>query len=321
MTSTTKMRTSGAAAKAVEELTGEFSGVRWRNPEGTFLIGTTREGVTVKGTVTEADTLLPGATYRFLGAWEESPQYGRQFKFNSFVQAEPHSRFGVVEYILRNTHDCGLGRATAEQIVDQFGTERATAAIREQPDEVARRTRLTPEQSVQASRQLKQVQRFEQTKIDLLDLFSGRGFPGELIGEVIKAWGIQAPRRIRRDPYGLLVRDFRGCGFARVDTLYRDLGLPLHRLKRQMLCAWHWLREQSFSSGSTWHTATAVETAVGELVSGELKFARAMELGIRSRWIAATRRPDGETWLAIREEAQAERECVEFLLELTSGEL
>lgn len=303
-------------ASPTEELVGEFSGARWRSPDGTFLIGSTREGITVKGNVHDSDTLLPGATYRFLGKWEDSPQYGRQFKFSSFVQAEPHSRFGVVEYILRNTSGCGLGRVTAEQIVDRFGVEQATATIRNHPDQVARYTRMTPEQAVQAAQQLKQVQRFEQTKIDLLDLFAGRGFPGELIGEVVQAWGVLAPRRIRRDPYSLLVQGFAGCGFARVDTLYRDLGLPLNRLKRQTLCAWHWMKEQSFSTGSTWHTAAAVESAVGELVSGELKFSRALELGVRAKWICAEQRSGGELWLAVRQEAQAERECEGFLREL-----
>lgn len=303
-------------ASPTEELVGEFSGARWRSPDGTFLIGSTREGITIKGNVHESDTLLPGATYRFLGKWEDSPQYGRQFKFSSFVQAEPHSRFGVVEYILRNTSGCGLGRVTAEQIVDQFGVDKAVATIRNHPDQIAIHTRLTPEQAVEASQQLRQVQQFEQTKIDLLDLFAGRGFPGELIGQVIDKWGVLAPRRIRRDPYGLLIQGFAGCGFARVDTLYRDLDLPLNRLKRQTLCAWHWMREQSFSTGSTWHVADAVEGAVGELVSGELKFSRAMELGIRARWIASVKRPDGSVWMAVREEAKAERECEEFLREL-----
>lgn len=227
--------------------------------------------------------LLPGLEYRIFGRWGEHPKHGPQFEFRQFVKSEPHSRHGLIHYLRR--YAPGIGPALSGRLFDRYGSD-AVLILRTEPERAAAEIHgLRIDIAKDAAAALVPLAEFEETKIELTDLLAGRGFPHKLVDQCIKAFGILAPQRIKRDPFTLLVRGFSGCGFNRCDRLYMELGNDPTRLKRQMICAWHALK--SDSSGNTWFPIrTAVDAIVRNVGGvGELRVKRALRLGQRSGWL------------------------------------
>lgn len=294
--------------------TGVFFRVRWRDPDesSTRLIGTLEDGSTVLGRAEEGE-LVPGLPYEFYGRWKgtDGEGYGRQFEFTQFLKKEPQSKHGVVAYLAR--YAPGVGPVIASQLFDAFGGD-AIKILRTQPDMACLASQhLTMEKAKLAAAALTEIAKFEETKVALTNLFAGRGFPGALIEECIGKWGILAPVRIARDPFCLLVEELPGCGFARCDRLYIDLGLPPERLKRQLVCLWHVLHEDS--TGSTWIDAEFATARLGQMIGGaKVQRKKAILLGVRAGWLAKRRDANGKLWLAEGQRARNEAYLAEKLL-------
>lgn len=325
-------------ASAITELVGELSRERWRSREAgnDFVIAEivaklvaddgqeNESAVIVKGNAPIGE-FIPGLTYRFGGRWDDdrvdprTKEVEKQFKFTHFTKAEPHSRYGLVSYLSKFAP--GIGPVIAGRLFDEFGTD-AVKVLREFPAKAVAalaggsgRSLLTQEKAEFAADKLKTMGRMEDTKIELVGLFHGRGFPHQLVDQCIKVWGVLAPKRVARDPFSLLVRRLSGCGFARCDRLYNDLGLPTGRLKRQMICLWHSLK--SDNAGNTWFPAEQCKTLLEQSVSGvKVNFVRAVNLGLRSRWLAKYRDSDGKLWLAEFAKAENERVVAERLADM-----
>lgn len=291
-----------------ETHTSTFHRVRWQSDDdGTprRIIGFLEDGTTVLGPAEDGD-LVPGITYTFYGEWTEHDSYGRQFQFRQFVIKEPHGRNGVIAYLER--YAIGVGPAVAARIWDSFTAE-SVAVLRTQPEAIVAVPsigRYLPlEKAQRASLALRELSELEDTRISLVNLFNGRGFPHSLVQNCIDQWRLFAPARVRRDPYSMLVHGMTGCGFARCDRLYQDLGLPLDRLKRQVICFWHILH--SDTSGSTWLVLDQAWAMLKEKVSGaRLTKKKAVLMGCRAGWLARRRDPAGQLWLAEGDRAKAE---------------
>lgn len=306
-------------------IVGVYDSTRWSSPEYDYSIGFLEDGTTVCGAA-EGGELTPGITYEFYGKWTEHSEFGKQFKFTMFTVKAPHSRTGIVAYLER--YATGIGPAIASRLFDAFGTD-AVKVLRTQPEAVLAipeiRRFLTPAKAQAAAAQLQAIAALEDTKIELTNLFAGRGFPDKLIDECIAKWRIQAPARVKRDPFCLLVEEMPGCGFARCDHLYLDLCLNPERVKRQVICLWHILH--SDSSGHTWIPAEIAQRRLGEAVSVsgsigvvEVKLRKAILVGCRSKWLARRRDSDGKLWLAEGERARQEEYLAERLKELIYGQ-
>lgn len=250
----------------------------------------------------QAGDLIPGVTYRFLGQWNVHPQYGRQFKFNSFVQSVPHSRRGIVLYLEKFAP--GIGPATAHQLIDLYGETSCVGIIKTDPARVAKDLRWTLAKAEKCSEALQAIEGIQETKIDLLDLFSGRGFYSECVDLAIKKWGVNAPTKIRNDPFCLLFPTrFPGAGFSRVDKLYQELGHDSDKIKRQVHCAVFVVDEDS--TGSTWVPLSAIVRGIEGLVTGRIRAEKACRIAVRLGMLVQEDR-DGQAWYAVRRIGEAE---------------
>lgn len=298
-------------SKPLTTYTGVLDRIRWRSEdESNRLIAVCEDGTSVIGAAQEGE-LTNGITYDFFGKWlPDHEKHGKQFKFDQFIIKEQHSKTGVVAYLARYCD--GIGPFIAAKLFDAFQGE-AVRVLRTQPEAalLALQGRwMTLDKLQHASKQLQEIAAMEDTKISLTNLFSGRGFPGAMIEDAIKKWGILAPARIRRDPFCLLVEEMPGAGFGRCDRLYMDLGLPPDRLKRQLICLWSILKDDT--SGNTWHDLAATITRLGEKIGGtQVKPKKVVKLGKRAKWLALKRDEDGRLWVAEVEAAEAEKNVAE----------
>jgi hypothetical protein len=166
-----------------------------------------------------------------------------------------------------------------------------------------------------AAIRLKTRQSTESARLALTDLFMGRGFQTKLIDLAIEKWGLLAAARIRRDPFCLLVANLPSAGFARCNKLWEDLGLPLNRMKRQVICLWHLI--QSDNSGNTWLPYSLLHDLLCEKISGcELRPNRAVKIGVKASWLAKRRDGEGVLWLSTNERADAEATVASQTLEI-----
>lgn len=314
-------RTTVAAEKdqkrRTEELTGVFNSIRWQNEEGTFLIATLMSGQTVKGNA-RPGSFIQGVEYVFGGRWESNPRYGDAFIFQTYKSLEPVTADAVRGYLQRHLcgANCGIGMVGVSRLILEFGPDKVLSTIKGKPDVVANLLKLKPEQAKEAQKILLSVEKFENTRLQLNQLFEGRGFPQTTIEACIETFGVNAAEAIRRDPFTMLVRDFPGCGFLRVNALYESLNLPAGRLKRQVICMWHMMHE---GNGSVWYDAEWIAQELSRLVSSDVKFRKSLQLGIRAKWLSRRKDAEGKLWLAAREHAAVENDLVSLVSERLKG--
>jgi hypothetical protein len=146
----------------------------------------------------------------------------------------------------------------------------------------------------------------------LTQLFEGRSFPQQTIEACIDTFGVNAYDAVKRDPFTMLVRKFHGCGFLRVNALYESLGLPRARLKRQVICLWHLMTE---GNGSVWYDADWCRQELTRMISTDVKFAKAIKLGVRAKWLSTHRDEHNKLWLATREHAGCEADLANAIAE------
>ncbi len=254
--------------------------------------------VIVKVNCKPAD-LSPGLDYRFYGHWTNHPKYGRQFLAKTFVSTQPHSRAGIIRYLMRAPW---VGRKTATILHEKF-QDNAVRVLREQPDvaSAAAGSGFTPARAEEAAAELERWKALEATTIDLMELFAGRPFPKTLSVDVVKEWGNRAAELIRRNPF--LLRHWSRVGFGLCDQLYLDLGHDPARLKRQTLCAVDAIDRNS--DGHTWFPPEVIEQSLREKVAGaNVRPVDAVRLAVRAK-LLATHRDDG-LWLADAKKAENE---------------
>jgi len=210
-----------------------------------------------------------------------------------------------------------FGQSKARKLLAEVGAKKCLAVLKADPEKVAHVTGITLKQAKQLANLLIEVEQFEATRMQLVQLFEGRGFSQQLIEEAIKDFGVCAADRIKRDPFTMLVRRYPSAGFSRCDQLYMDLGLPQHRLKRQTICLWHQIQQ---ASGSIWIRADEASVELSRLISSHVNPSKAIELGLRAKWLSCHKDRDGNTWLAEREDAINEQLTVNYARELRDGD-
>lgn len=299
------------------ELVAVFVCQRWRAEDGSAVIAQVRDSAgrthTVKGPIDSEQVLVAGVKYRWLGRWEDHDKYGKQFVFQAFSAQPGGDRQGVIAYLQAVADNVGERRAA--KLWDAYGPL-AVHALRNDPEGVADKGIMSLEDAREASQTLHDEAAFEAVKIDLLSMFTGRGFGARAIKECIRLWRHKAGELVRRNPYLLLLKKVPGCGWKRVDRLYLELGHPPARRKRQTLVAVAELRNGQ--SGDTWRPAAAIGDAIAKAVPVGADPLRALRLGIRAGVIARRKDSAGEVWLAEGAKARNEQAVAEHVRRLTA---
>jgi exodeoxyribonuclease V alpha subunit len=277
---------------------------RFENVDGDVIVAEVRlptgERVNVKGPSLE-DELRKNGQYRFFGKWKpwknkRTGETEQQFCFSSFATVEPFGREAIVDYLVHHGAGLRLGRSRATKLWELFG-EDAVRVTRTDPTLVA--SALTKAglyyrdgDAAALSLSLESESATEATKLELTGLLNGRGFPKNIVNQVMEKWGNRAAVIIKRNPYRLMMAGFKNCGFKRCDSMYLDLGLPPGALKRQAICAWHSLARDT--EGHTWFSWKVIDAYLRTSIGGaEVKVEKAITLAVRARLIDELR-TDGE---------------------------
>ncbi|OQO70485.1 exodeoxyribonuclease V subunit alpha [Enterococcus villorum] len=183
--------------------------------------------------------------YRFYGELVDHPKYGRQLKVERYEQEKPTTVNGLVGYLSSEKFP-GIGKKTAEKIVEQLGEE-AIEKIIEDP------------------MVLKQIAGLNQTKremiVETIRLNHGMdqvimglnryGFGSQLAFSIYQEYKNEALDIIQENPYQL-VEDIEGIGFKRADNLAEQLGIEANSPRRIRAAVLHQIFQQAVQTGNTY---------------------------------------------------------------------
>lgn len=269
--------------------------------------------ITLKGEAKEGAFKF-GLVYRLWGKTVEHWKHGDQFEFDCYTIDTPAGKEAVCAYLQQLP---GIGPKSASKLYDVY-LDDAVRVLRETPEEAVQHLRMTPEESHTCAMILRNWQKFERAKIDLIGILAGRGLPKSTVDKAIARYGVLAAATIRHNPYVLMA--FKGCGFSKTDRLYLEFGHNPARRKRQALCLWHAIATQS--EGHTWYPDAIARGALYEKIAGaEVRFQPALDLALRAGMVE--RRVDicGRHWISERRKAWSEERSAKYLVEAEAEHL
>jgi len=292
-----------------EEIRGTFAYARYAQ-NGT-VIGVFKNGVVFIGPASDT-SFIPGLDYMLSGKWETHPTHGRQFAFTSYAAGPVHTDAAVGAYLMHYVYGkgFGFGAERGRKVIAEYGPANTIPAMKGKPEEIAKLVNLPVEKVRKISRALIREEKHQETKMQLFTLLDGRGFARDISDAIVKDFGVSGPERIKRDPFTMLVRRYRTATFNRCDIMHEEFCIDrgkeksnepvVARLKRQMLFLWDMIDR---SGGSAWIKREKAASDMGRTIKAVTNADRAIELGVRARWIVEREDEAGVRWLAVYSDA------------------
>ena len=210
----------------------EEANFAWHEPE-----------ITVTGSFGE---LSDDQTYRFEGKIVEHPRYGQQFQATSYHVNRPTSKDGLIDF-LSGKQFTGIGKKTAEKIVDKLGTDAINKIIADPHvlDELNLRKAI--KDSLVGN--LRANQGMDQIIIGLNDL----GFGANLSSAIFDKYGEETLHIINENPYQLAA-EIDGISFNRADQVAQKLGIATDDSRRIDAAIIQTLDDLTMETGDTFTT-------------------------------------------------------------------
>ena len=268
-----------------------------------------RESVTVVGTL---PALAAGEQVLLSGAWVEHPQYGRQWKATACEIRKPTTLLGIERY-LGSGLIRGVGPATAKLIVQEFG-RRTLDVMSEHPE------RLTEVPGIGKKRaaQLAEAFREQYAAREAMVFLQSYGVSPALAVRITKAYGADARRKIRENPYRLM-DDVEGVGFLTADRIALALGVPPDSEYRLQAGLKYVLQEAAASAGHTYlPRETLLAQAAKALRAQGEALAHGLDALLFARELVAVS-ADGEDAVMLGAYYHAEREIARYLRLLSAA--
>ncbi len=182
--------------------------------------------------------------YRFFGELVNHPKYGVQLKAESYQQEQPTSEQGLIAYLSGEKFP-GIGKKTAEKIVDLLGEE-AIDRMLEEPTLLDQIPGLNESKQKMILDTVRQNHGMDQVIVGL----SRYGFGSQLSFAIYQAYKNEALSIIEENPYQL-VEDIEGIGFKRADGIAEQLGIEASSPQRFRAAVLHQIFAQSLQTGNT----------------------------------------------------------------------
>jgi exodeoxyribonuclease V alpha subunit len=217
---------------------------------------------TVVGTVFQIQS---GEELKVMGQWVNHPNYGRQFKAESFERSLPTTSAAILKYLSSGAVK-GIGPATALKIIERFAAN-ALDVIENEPEKLAGIKGISIKKAQDISADYRQ-----QFGVRSLMLFLQQYnvTAAESI-RIWKRWGVNALDMLKKNPYVLC-----GAGlwisFERADAIAAEMGYEKDDMFRVRAGISHILRHNLFNGGHTYIPLEKLVVAGSQLlqVSGEL---------------------------------------------------
>ena len=226
-----------------EELKGTVLSVTYRNEQNGYavvLIKCEGETVTVTGILSGVSS---GDELVLQGGWKTHKVYGMQFEAKSVQILPPHSIEGILRYLSSGVIK-GVGRATAQLIVERFG-ENTLQVIEKEPSRLAQIKGISESKAEKIS----EAFRSQYGLREVMNFFSAYGILPIDAARIFKVYGVDAPEIIRSNPY-LLCREPIDIRFDIAEMIAKKEGIESNNVYRVMSAVQYVLRH-NLTNGHT----------------------------------------------------------------------
>ena len=231
----------------METITGKVKNYVFHNEENSYSIARiileNLQQITIVGYF---PVVSEDIEYIFEGNWIKHPNYGDQFKVESFKKSEKQSVTGLISY-LSSSFFHGIGLKTAEKIVDELGVD----AIQKIMDDksILKRIGLSAIRIEKFYQQLIENQKNEHILVALY----GYGLSGKLAMRLISVYQLQTLEKLEENPYRL-IDDVEGIGFIKADEIASKLNIEKNDIRRIKAAILYAMQHIAFQNGDIYLT-------------------------------------------------------------------
>lgn len=207
------------------EIKGELKEIIFQNDVNGYTIGvldTEEEELTVVGYL---PFIAIGDNLKLIGKYVTHPDYGRQFKIETFEKLMPETAASLERY-LSNGMIKGIGPAIAKRITKMFGEE-TLHVLKFEPSRLAEVRGISKDKAIEISDQFNENWELWQI-VGFLEKF---GIGVQNAQNVYKTLGVNAIEEIEANPY-ILIDISRGVDFKQIDQMAIQLGVERENQKR-----------------------------------------------------------------------------------------
>lgn len=291
------------------ELEGQIIEVIYKNDVNSYTIAVleteNQEEMTIVGYLPFIDI---GDSLKLYGKYVEHPDYGTQFKIDTFEKIMPKT-LGALEKYLSGGIIKGIGPATAKKIVDTFGEE-TIAIFKYEPEKLASVKGISKTKAIEIAEEFNEKWEMWQI-VGFLERF---GISAANSQKVYKKLGVNAIEEIEKNPYVLLDITY-GVDFKQIDKMAMDLGVPQDFEKRIESAIKYSLVTASYN-GNTCVIKENLIMYVKSLINSDISNIENCIINLKGREEIAVEKREDDEWIYLYPFYKAERNIAEKLITL-----
>ena len=207
------------------ELKGQISEIIYQNEINSYTIAefeTEEELTTIVGYL---PFINKGDSLKLVGNFVNHPEYGRQFKIQTFEKLMPETLEALEKYLSGGIIK-GVGPATAKRIVDKFKDE-TLAVLKFEPERLALVKGISSGKAYEISEEFNEKWELWQI-VGFLERF---GISAASSKKVYEKLGKDAVEKIRENPY-ILIDITNSVDFKKIDKMALELGINVENSAR-----------------------------------------------------------------------------------------
>ena len=207
------------------EIKGQITDIIYENEINGYMVAefkTQEDDIVITGYLPFINN---GDTLKLTGKFVTHPEYGRQFKVETFEKIMPET-LDALERYLAGGIITGVGPATAKKIIKEFGDE-TLHVLRFEPDKLSNIKGINLEKAIRISEEFTE----KWSLWEIVGFLEKFGISAQNSKKVYEAFGKDAISEIESNPYMLLDITY-GVDFKKIDKMALDLGLANNDEKR-----------------------------------------------------------------------------------------
>jgi exodeoxyribonuclease V alpha subunit len=209
----------------LDEIQGTIYDVVFRNEQNGYSVVELESDKNIVTVVGYFAYINMGETIKIYGTWVQHPDYGKQFKMDTYSTVTPSTLYGIEKYLASGLI-AGIGPHTAKKIVEKFGLN-TFDIIQYNPD------RLSEVEGIGDKKAAKIFEAFQEQKElkDIMMFLEQYDISPNYAVKIYKAYGANTVAVIKQNPYRL-ADDIFGIGFKMSDKIALSMGIPMDSEQR-----------------------------------------------------------------------------------------